>query len=94
MEKCIHISTETLNVSINDLRVKLGSHEYASMETAVAILAEGSLKFHPEVNIELHWKRAIRYMDTWNTCPTASLLSKFSFTDVTVTTVGIDETYT
>lgn len=91
-EKSINTSTGTMDISVNDQRIKLGTNGYASMATSAAILAEGAFTSDPEGKISFEWKRAIRFLDTWNICPTTTLISNISLTDSNVTAVGSDET--
>lgn len=91
-EKNINLSTGTVDVSFEDKRIKLGTHGYTSMVTSDATLAEGSFSSTPEGQIIFNWERAIRFIDTWNVCPTSNLISEISLTDEKTKTVGLDET--
>ena len=63
------------------MRIKLGTHGYASMATSDATLAEGTFSSAPDGRIVFEWARAIRFIDTWNVCPTSNLISELNLTD-------------
>lgn len=91
-EKDINISKGTVDISIDNMRIKLGTHGYASMATSDATLAEGTFTSATDGRIVFEWARAIRFIDTWNVCPTSNLISELYLTDEKTKAVGLNET--
>jgi hypothetical protein len=92
IQKDINISKGTVDISIDNMRIKLGTHGYASMATSDATLAEGTFSSAPDGRIVFEWARAIRFIDTWNVCPTSNLISELNLTDEKMKAVGLNET--
>lgn len=65
-DKSIRTSTGTLDISLGNARIKLGTRSYASIAIEDGILAEGSFHCDPDGNADFEWSRAIRFTDVWN----------------------------
>ena len=60
-EKGIRTSTGTIDVSVGDSRVKLGTNGYSSMAHADGLLAEGSFTCDDDGNATFTWGHFIAY---------------------------------
>lgn len=58
-EKGIRTSTGTIDVSVGDSRVKLGTNGYSSMAHADGVLAEGSFTCDADGNAAFSWEHCI-----------------------------------
>ena len=66
-DKDIRTSTGTIDISLGNARIKMGTRGYASIATEDMILGEGSFECDSDGNATFEWKRAIRFTDVWNT---------------------------
>ncbi len=83
-EKEIRTSTGTIDVSVDDSRVKLGTNGYSSMANAGGIIAEGTFTCDADGNASFVWSHCISFSNgEWaasaETIP--SLVSSFSLSD-------------
>mmetsp|Transcript_1972 Transcript_1972/g.4885 ORF Transcript_1972/g.4885 Transcript_1972/m.4885 type:complete len:214 (-) Transcript_1972:470-1111(-) len=60
-EKAIRTTTGTIDVSVGDARVKLGTNDYSSMAHADGILAEGSFTCDTDGNATFTWAHCISF---------------------------------
>lgn len=60
-EKSIRTSTGTIDVSVGDARVKLGTNGYSSMAHADGLLAEGSFTCDDDGNATFTWERFVAH---------------------------------
>ena len=60
-EKGIRTSTGTLDVSVGDARVKLGTRGYSSMAHAGGIIAEGTFTCEADGNANFTWDHCITF---------------------------------
>jgi len=94
-EKSIRTSTGTIDVSLGDARVKLGTNGYSSMAHADGILAEGSFTCDTDGNAAFTWEHCIAYdkaAGQWAASGDKSaLLTALSLADANVLPVGADE---
>lgn len=94
-EKEIRTSTGTIDVSVGDSRVKLGTNGYSSMAHADGIIAEGSFTCDADGNAAFVWSHCISFSNgDWvaSAEKMPSLVSSFSLSDANVLPVGTDET--
>jgi len=83
-EKEIRTSTGTIDVSVDDSRVKLGTNGYSSMAHADGIIAEGSFTCDADGNASFVWSHCISFSNgEWVTFAEKmpSLVSSFSLSD-------------
>lgn len=97
-EKGIRTSTGTIDVSVGDARVKLGTRGYSSMAHAEGIIAEGTFECDADGIATFAWEHCISYDEAsgqWVSTPdkAAELLSTLSLSDANVIPVGPDETH-
>mmetsp|Transcript_2341 Transcript_2341/g.5188 ORF Transcript_2341/g.5188 Transcript_2341/m.5188 type:complete len:270 (+) Transcript_2341:173-982(+) len=95
--KGIRTSTGTIDVSVGDARVKLGTRGYSSMAHAQGIIAEGTFECDADGNAKFNWEHCISFdsaSGAWVATPdkAATLLSTLSLSDANVVPVGADET--
>lgn len=94
-EKSIRTSTGTIDVSVGDVRVKLGTNGYSSMAHADGLLAEGSFTCDTDGNATFIWEHFIAFdkeSSQWAASEDKSLLpSSFCLEDANVLPVGADE---
>jgi len=94
-EKAVRTSTGTIDVSIAEARVKLGTNGYSSMAHADGILAEGKFTCDHDGNAAFTWEHCItcdKAAGTWGvTEDKSTLLSGFCLADANVLPVGADE---
>jgi hypothetical protein len=82
--KEIRTSTGTLDVSVGDARVKLGTNGYSSMVHAGGIIAEGSFTCDVDGNASFVWSHCISFSNgEWvaSAEKMSSLVSSFSLSD-------------
>lgn len=92
-DKDIRTSTGTIDISLGNARIKLGTRNYASLANEDKILAEGTFDCDSDGRATFEWKRAIRFTDVWNAfIDMSSLVKEINLTDETVKAVGVDET--
>lgn len=92
-DKDIRTSTGTIDISLGNARIKLGTRSYASIATEDKILAEGTYECDSDGHASFQWKRAIRFTDVWNALVDfSSLVKEVNLSDETVKAVGVDET--
>ena len=60
-EKNIRTTTGTIDVSVGDSRVKLGTNGYSSMAHAEGVLAEGSFTCDTDGNAAFTWEHCINF---------------------------------
>jgi hypothetical protein len=83
-EKEIRTSTGTIDVSVGDSRVKLGTNGYSSMAHADGIIAEGSFTCDADGNAAFVWSHCISFSNgDWvaSAEKMPSLVSSFSLSD-------------
>ncbi|KAL7549337.1 hypothetical protein ACHAWF_012607 [Thalassiosira exigua] len=94
-EKSIRTSTGTIDVSVGDARVKLGTNGYSSMAHADGILAEGSFTCDTDGNAAFTWENCIAYdkaAGQWAAPGDKSMVpSAFCLADANVLPVGAEE---
>jgi len=94
-EKGVRTSTGTIDVSVGDSRVKLGTNGYSSMAGADGVLAEGSFACDADGNAAFTWEHHIAYDKAgglWAASEDKSTLpSTFCLADANVLPVGADE---
>jgi len=94
-EKDIRMATGTIDVSVGDARVKLGTNNYSSMAHADAILAEGSFTCDSDGNATFTWEHFIAFdkgSNEWVPAGDKSVLPpSFCLADANVLPVGADE---
>lgn len=95
-EKNIRTSTGTLDVSVGDVRVKLGTNGYSSMAHADGVLAEGLFTCDADGNATFTWEHCIAYdkaTGAWAASEDKSVLpTVFCLADANVLPVGAEET--
>jgi len=95
-EKGIRTSTGTIDVSVGDSRVKMGTNGYSSMAHADGVLAEGSFACDKDGNASFTWEHFITFdkaSGQWVASGDKSMLpSTFCLADANVLPVGADET--
>mmetsp|Transcript_9735 Transcript_9735/g.16103 ORF Transcript_9735/g.16103 Transcript_9735/m.16103 type:complete len:253 (+) Transcript_9735:92-850(+) len=94
-EKEIRTSTGTIDVSVDDSRVKLGTNGYSSLAHAGGIIAEGTFTCDGDGKASFTWSHCISFSNgEWiaSTETIPSLLSSFSLSDANILPVGTDET--
>jgi len=92
-DKDIRTSTGTIDISLGNARIKMGTRGYASIATEDMILGEGSFECDSDGNATFEWKRAIRFTDVWNTyLDTTALVQSANLKEEMVQAVGVDET--
>ena len=80
--KSIRTKTGTVDVSLNESRIKLGTGGYASMAHADGILAEGTFTAKDDGSIVLTWERAIAFEGgEWKPRETDGLVTSLSLMD-------------
>lgn len=84
--KGIRTSTGTIDVSVGDARVKLGTRGYSSMAHAQGIIAEGTFECDADGNAKFNWEHCISFdsaSGAWVATPdkAATLLSTLSLSD-------------
>ena len=83
-EKEIRTSTGTIDVSVDDSRVKLGTNGYSSMAHAGGIIAEGTFTCDSDGKASFAWSHCISFSNgEWmaSTEKIPSLVSSFSLSD-------------
>jgi hypothetical protein len=94
-EKGIRTSTGTIDVSIGEARVKLGTNGYSSMAHADGLLAEGKFSCDADGNAAFTWEHCItcdKAAGAWAASSDKSTLpSGFCLADANVLPVGADE---
>jgi len=79
-EKGIRMGTGTIDVSIGEARVKLGTNGYSSVAHAEMMLGEGSFTCDVDGNVTLTWKHCIAFdkaADQWAASADTSILPSF-----------------
>lgn len=80
--KSVRTKTGTVDVALDEYRIKLGTVGYASMVHADGIVAEGSFTAEEDGSVTLTWDRAISYDgDEWTSRDTVGLLTSLSLMD-------------
>jgi len=97
IEKGTRTSTGTIDVSVGDARVKLGTRGYSSMAHAEGIIAEGTFECNEDGSATFQWEHCISFdkgTAEWVATPdkAAELLSALSLDDPNVLPVGAEET--
>jgi len=93
--KEIRVTSGTIDVSLDDTRIKLGTGGYASMANAEGILAEGTFTFESNGTAKVSIGKVISFVDNeWQLKPheDCSLPVSFSLTDAALGNVKADET--
>jgi len=94
-EKTIRMTTGTIDVSVGDARVKLGTNGYSSMAHAGGILAEGSFACDNDGNATFTWAHFTAFdkgTSEWVSTGDQSMLpTSFCLADANVLPVGADE---
>ncbi len=83
-EKDIRTSTGTIDVSVEDSRVKLGTNGYSSMANAGGIIAEGTFTCDADGNASFVWSHCISFSNgEWvaSAEKIPSLVSSFALSD-------------
>ncbi|KAL3778080.1 hypothetical protein ACHAW5_001419 [Stephanodiscus triporus] len=95
-KKDIRKTTGTIDVSVGDARVKLGTNGYSSTAHASGLLAEGSFTCDADGNVAFTWEHWIAYdkaSGVWAvTGDKSGLPSAFNLGDADVLPVQADET--
>lgn len=74
----------TIDVSLNDARIKLGQGGYASMALAEGVIAEGTFICDETAKVTFSWENVLKAEgDAWVPASTDSVMSSFSLTDGT-----------
>lgn len=77
-------NTTTVDISLNDARIKLGQGGYASMVLAEGLIAEGSYKCDAIGTVTFTWEHVMTCQgDAWVKGSTDGILSSFALTDGT-----------
>jgi len=92
--KGIRATTGTIDISLGDARVKLGTGGYSSLAHAEGILAEGSFECETDGTATMHWDRCIVFQDgAWKVVESDPRLAlTLSLLDDAVGAVLADET--
>ena len=82
-QKEIRTSTGTIDVSVEDSRVKLGTNGYSSMARADKTIAEGTFTCDVDGNASFVWSHCISFDGEWAASAEnmPSLVSSFSLSD-------------
>jgi len=92
-KKKIRHTTGTVDVSIGQQRLKLGTRGYISMAHADGILSEGTFHCNSDGNIQLTWEHVIQFKNNvWIRREKDDLITEFSLMDDRTKAVGHDET--
>jgi len=95
-EKNIRTTTGTIDVSLGDARVKLGTNGYSSMAHSDAVLAEGTFTCDTDGNAAFTWEHSIAFdkaSGEWVASGDKSLLPvAFCLADANIQPVGEGET--
>lgn len=74
----------TIDVSLNDARIKLGQGGYASMALVAGVIAEGTYVCDETATITFSWEHVLKVEgDAWVPATTDSVMSSFSLADGT-----------
>jgi hypothetical protein len=84
--KSVRTTTGTVDVAMDEARIKLGTGGYASLAHASGLLAEGSFTCDEHGLVNLEWQRALETGadGNWSSTPVESnllLVKTFSLTD-------------
>mmetsp|Transcript_41970 Transcript_41970/g.58962 ORF Transcript_41970/g.58962 Transcript_41970/m.58962 type:complete len:288 (-) Transcript_41970:138-1001(-) len=90
--KSIRHVTGTIDVAVDNCRVKLGTKGYVSLASSDVYLAEGSFTCDESGVVIFKWERALEFDGEWKSKATDGLLATINLTDDNVVPVGMDET--
>lgn len=77
--KSIRTKSSTIDISLDENRIKLGTGGYASLAREDGILAEGSFVAQEDGSIDFTWERVLQWDgDEWTTHKTDELVSSLS----------------